>query len=116
MKKLLFGCMTVLLVTGMALATRTMFLNHTSGTCTPYLDTGTLTANWYNDACGSKTTAWTSNSGWACQGSQYEVEKYTCGLNCCCDSFWTDNDSRTIDDACDISSMSKQVFLNGFCD
>ena len=67
MKKLLFGCMPVLLVTGMASATRTMFLNHTSGTCTPYLDTGTLTANWYNNACGSKTTAWTSNSGWTRQ-------------------------------------------------
>lgn len=111
------GCFAVLLLfTTVCFSEQTIYLNHSSSLCTT---TGgvKLKGTWFNAADCTQTTTYLVGALGVCNGNESASGPVDCHFAfCCCYKEYTDKDARTINDNCDISTISAQVTIRNVCD
>ena len=106
----------VLSLSTSAFATQTIFLDHSDSSCLN-LSGALLTGTWFNANECVQNTAYGAPSDSYCVDNETAERFLRCiSGTCCCFQDFIDNDSRTINNNCDLSSISAQTHLGGYCD
>lgn len=115
--KLIWFVVAVLSLSTSVFATQTIFLDHSDPLCINGSPGAVMLGTWFNAAHCSRDTTFDAPSGSHCFDNETADRLLRCiSGSCCCFQAYIDNDSRTIDDNCDLSSISAQTHLGGFCD
>jgi hypothetical protein len=111
------GCVAVLLLsTSICFSDQTIFLDHASTVCTASGGI-TLKGTWFNTTGCRQATSYFVGTLGVCTSNETASGPVDCHFFfCCCYKTYTDKDSRTINDNCDLSTISTQVTITNVCD
>jgi hypothetical protein len=116
MLRKILGCFALLLsLTSISFSDQTIFLDHSSSVCTTSGGI-TLKGTWFNTGGCQQKTSWSVSTLGCCLDNESAVGPVQCHFFCCCWITYTDNDSRTINNSCDLSTISPQVTTKFVCD
>lgn len=110
MSKTMIVFLLATMLTSGAFASQTVFLDHNTAACGPFQNGVSLSGTWWNVSGCYQTTGYFISGG-SCVNTEQADGALLCNWLCCVIPVYTDNDSRTINDQCDKSSLSTQVTI-----